>query len=207
MDGSVAEYQRQLQNDQSSSQAQQQSTAVPLKDNKGNAVHGANGKPAVVPSNFDLQAVVNAGTATGELRKVAPIVGAKATSEDLANFGRGGKWDLQRLSGNFDPRYIDSATILIGMYAAASNISRNQILNIENAIAVGSTYAKGTVMDSTYTNLPASCHWLCLHASQLLCITSGPAITWKFNLVRQKEAPMGSGSRLCNSKCTTQLGL
>ena len=83
------------------------------------------------------------------------MVGAAATAEDLANFGRGGKWDLQRLSGNFDPRYIDSATILIGMYAAASNITRNQILDIENTVARGSTYAKGTVMDSTYTHLPA----------------------------------------------------
>ncbi len=120
----------------------------------GNVVQGANGKPALIPNGFDVNAVVQSGKATGELRGVAPMVGAKATSEDLANFGRGGKWDLQRLSGNFDPRYIDSATILIGMYAASSHITRNQILDIENFVARGSTYAKGTVMDSTYTHLP-----------------------------------------------------
>lgn len=118
-------------------------------------VQGANGKPALIPGGFDVNAVVQAGKGTGELRGVAPMVGAKATSEDLANFGRGGKWDLQRLSGNFDPRFIDSATILIGMYAASSHITRNQILDIENAVAIGSHYAKGTVMDSTYTHLPA----------------------------------------------------
>jgi hypothetical protein len=132
--------------------AQQQSS--PLTDKNGNVVQGANGKPALIPNGFDVGAVVQSGKGTGDLRKVAPMVGAKATAEDLANFGRGGKWDLQRLSGNFDPRYIDSATILIGMYAAASNITRNQILDIENTVARGSTYAKGTVMDSTYTHLP-----------------------------------------------------
>jgi hypothetical protein len=82
------------------------------------------------------------------------MVGYKATSEDLANFGRGGKWDLQRLSGNFDPRFIDLATILIGMFAASAGVTRDQILSIENKIAITSTYAKGTVMDSTYTHLP-----------------------------------------------------
>ena len=132
--------------------AQQQN--APLTDKSGNVVQGANGKPALIPGGFDVGAVVQAGKGTGDLRKVAPMVGAAATAEDLANFGRGGKWDLQRLSGNFDPRYIDSATILIGMYAAASNITRNQILDVENTVARGSTYAKGTVMDSTYTHLP-----------------------------------------------------
>ena len=140
---------------QDQQEAQQQNNApTPLTDKNGNVVQGANGKPALIPNGFDVSAVVQAGKATGELRGVAPMVGAKATSEDLANFGRGGKWDLQRLSGNFDPRYIDSATILIGMYAAASHITRNQILDIENAVAIGSHYAKGTVMDSTYTHLP-----------------------------------------------------
>jgi len=59
------------------------------------------------------------------------------------------------LSGNFDARFIDSATILIGMYAAAAGISRADILSIENDVAKSSKFAAGTPMDSTYTNLPA----------------------------------------------------
>jgi len=132
----------------------QQQSASPLTDKNGNVVQGANGKPALIPGGFDVGAVVQAGKSDKDMRKWAPMVGTADTASDLANFRRGGKWDLQRLSGNFDPRFIDSATILIGMYAAASGLPRSQILSIENDIARGSTYAKGTVMDSTYTHLP-----------------------------------------------------
>lgn len=61
---------------------------------------------------------------------------------------------MQRLSGNFDPRFIDSATILIGMYAASTGVTRSQILSIENGVAMNGKYAAGTLMDSTYTHLP-----------------------------------------------------
>ena len=88
------------------------------------------------------------------MRGWAPMVGFADTSADLAKFRRGGPWDLQRLSGNFDPRFIDSATILIGMYAAAAGITRNQILDIENAVAATSSYPKDTKFDPTYTHLP-----------------------------------------------------
>jgi hypothetical protein len=74
---------------------------------------------------------------------------------DVSKLGRGGEWDLQRLSGKFDPRFVDSATILIGMYAASAGITRSQILSIENDVAITSSYAKGTPMDSTFTHLPA----------------------------------------------------
>jgi len=134
-------------------QAQQQS-AVPLKDDKGNVVNGANGNPALVPSNFDTKKVISAGQTDAALGLVSPTLSAAAKAKDLAKFRRGGEWDLQRLSGNFDPRFIDSATILIGMYAQSAGISQNAILSIENSVAKGSTYAKGTQMDSTYTNLP-----------------------------------------------------
>jgi RHS repeat-associated protein len=135
------------------SQAQQQNP-TPLTDKNGNVVQGANGQPALIPGGFDVNGVVTTGQSDAEMRKNAPMVGLEQTLEDLANFRRGGKWDLQRLSGQFDPRFVDSATILIGMYAASAGITRNQILNIENTVAIGSQYAKGTLMDSTYTHLP-----------------------------------------------------
>ena len=89
---------------------------------------------------------------TGPAGKVAADA---ATAIDLAKFTRGGAWDLQRLSGQFDLRYVDSATILIGMFAASAHISRADILGVENFIARNGKYATGTVMDSTYTHLPA----------------------------------------------------
>lgn len=133
---------------------QQASSAVPLKDNKGTEVHGANGSVALVPSNFNIKAVIKAGTTDQVLRMSMPELGAAKTANDLAKFRRGGDWDLQRLGGKFDDRYTDSATILIGMYAAASGISRNEILSIQNEVAKGGKYAAGTIKDSTYTNLP-----------------------------------------------------
>ena len=126
--------------------AQQQSTASPLKDKNGNVVLGASGQPALIPSGFDVNAVIKAG------KSDAGSVVHKA--EDLTNFRRGGKWDLQRLGGKFDPRFVDSATIVIGMYAASADITRKHILTIENDVAIRSHYAKGTQMDSTYTHLP-----------------------------------------------------
>lgn len=109
-------------------------------------VLGASGQPALIPSGFDVNAVIKAS------KSDAGSVVHKA--EDLANFRRGGKWDLQRLGGKFDPRFIDSATILIGIYAASADITRKHILTIENDVARGSHYPKGTPMDSTYTHLP-----------------------------------------------------
>ncbi|QMV20110.1 hypothetical protein GOB94_16580 [Granulicella sp. 5B5] len=134
--------------------AQQQSAPSPLKDNKGNVVNGASGSPALIPGGFDPNAVVKAGTRDNALGVVSPALGAAATAADLSKFRRGGSWDLQRLSGNFDPRFIDSATILIGMYAASAGVTRGQILSIENDVARNSKYAAGTPMDSTYTHLP-----------------------------------------------------
>jgi RHS repeat-associated protein len=133
----------------------QQSAPTPLKDSKGNVVNGASGSPALIPGGFDPNAVVKAGARDNALGLVSPALRAAATAGDLAKFRRGGSWDLQRLSGDFDPRFIDSATILIGMYAASAGVTRGQILSIENDVAKDSKYAAGTPMDSTYTHLPA----------------------------------------------------
>jgi hypothetical protein len=134
--------------------AQQSTSPFPLKDKDGNVVQGANGTPALIPGGFNLDNVLQSGQGEKDLRGFAPIVASASTVEDLANFNRGGRWDLQRLSGTFDSSFIDSATILIGMYAESAGITRNQILDIENTVAIGSTYAEGTVMDTTYTHLP-----------------------------------------------------
>ena len=141
--------------------AQPQGTAVPLKDDRGNAVTGANGNVALVPSTFDIKDIIAAGTTDYRLRVASLLTGPAgavaadaALAKDLANFNRGGKWDIQRLNGPFDSRYIDGATILIGMFATSAHISRADILGIQNFIAQNGKYPAGTVMDTTFTHLP-----------------------------------------------------
>ena len=82
-------------------------------------MEGANGRVALVPSNFDIKEVINAGTTDRKL-KWAQLLGEPLSAVaqaklfiDLAKLNRFGKWDLQRLNGTFDSRYIDSATILM----------------------------------------------------------------------------------------------
>lgn len=133
---------------------QQKKKANPLKDDKGNVVVGASGQPALIPAGFDTGVVLRAGKVDGLLLD-DPNGGSLLSLKDLSNFRRGGKWDLQRLSGTFDVRFVDSATILIGMYAAAAGISRNDILGLENDVAKGGKYGAGTQMDPIYTHLPA----------------------------------------------------
>jgi hypothetical protein len=53
---------------------------------------------------------------------------------NLANFRQGGKWDLQRTGGEFDKRFIDSPTIVIGIYAAAAQIEFADLMGMQNYI-------------------------------------------------------------------------
>jgi RHS repeat-associated protein len=137
-----------------SAKTTQQQNAVPLKDDKGNVVKSADGTPALVPSTFDIKKVISAGQTDQALGWVSYPARALATAADLDKFNRGNTWDLQRLSGTFDSRFVDSATILIGMYAASAGIPKSAILSIENRIAKDGTYKPGTQMDPTYTHLP-----------------------------------------------------
>ncbi len=107
-----------------------------------------------MPANFDVGAVLRAGKVDGPLLQDDTSGASLIPAKDLSSFRRGGKWDLQRLSGNFDARFVDSATILIGMYAVAAGISRADILSLQNDVAKSSKYPAGTQMDSTYGHLP-----------------------------------------------------
>lgn len=75
---------------------------------------------------------------------------------DLANFRQHGAWDMQRIGGVFNPKYVDYATVSIGIYSAAAGMSEEQALTVQNAYArVVSRYPAGTVMDENYSYLPA----------------------------------------------------
>ncbi len=71
---------------------------------------------------------------------------------NLFNFDHGGPWDAQRIAGQQYDKYVEYATIAIGLYAAAYGIPEDKILEIEN-IAAGK-YSKNREFDKTYINLP-----------------------------------------------------
>lgn len=73
----------------------------------------------------------------------------------LSKLNQGGEWDAQRVGGKYHPEYVDYATVAIGLYAASSGMSRDEMLRIQDAFAAGeSRYPPDTVMDKTYTHLP-----------------------------------------------------
>ena len=73
----------------------------------------------------------------------------------LYKLKQGGVWDAQRAGGKNYPEYVDYATVAIGLYAASSGISRDEILRVQDAYAAKySHYPPKTEMDKTYTHLP-----------------------------------------------------
>ena len=60
------------------------------------------------------------------------------------------------VGGKHHPEYVDYATVAIGLYAASSGMSREEILSIQDAFAAReSRFGPGLEMDRTYTHLPA----------------------------------------------------
>jgi hypothetical protein len=109
---------------------------------------GADQKPLLLPLGFDVQSVLSAGAATSQYDLVA-------TFRNLSNFAQGGPWDLQRLSGNFNPNLIDSATVLIGAYGASSGIALSSMLSVESSYALfKSNWKVGAPMSPEYPSLP-----------------------------------------------------
>jgi hypothetical protein len=115
-----------------------------VTDASGRLVMGGDGKPVLTPEGIDLGSFAQAGRSAGPIDLTL----------DLLKFDRGASWDLQRLEGSFQLRYIDAATVAIGVHAASAGIPLSVSLTIQNFVARTSVYAPGTVMDSQYRNLP-----------------------------------------------------
>jgi len=129
------------------------SGSTPLTDGSGRVVLGGDGKPVLMPEGVDMSTFADAGRNAAAAIGGSPA-GLGVLGGDLYDFDRGGRWDLQRIQGYFNPRYIDAATVAIGVYAASAGIPIDTILAVQDFVARTSVYAPGTVMDSTYTNLP-----------------------------------------------------
>jgi|GEM_PF-6698224 hypothetical protein len=136
---------------------------VPFVDDDGKPVLDATGNPMLRPAGLDPHIFVKQGIADGQL-ELQMLQQGEGGGEamlgyelvQLKKFKQGGPWDAQRIGGKFHPDFVDYATVVIGLYAAASGMSRDDILTVENSYAaLFSHYAAGTPMDPHYAHLPA----------------------------------------------------
>jgi hypothetical protein len=94
-------------------------------------VIGGDQKPVLMPMGTDMEFFANAGR--------SPQLPADLLL-DVKKFLYG-SWDLQRQGNNFESRYIDAASVAIGVHAAAAGILLNVSLSAQNYFARNSTYA------------------------------------------------------------------
>ncbi len=144
-----------------------QATAVPFVDDKQAAVQDAQGRAMLRPAGLDPHVFVNQGALDRRLYDVLlrysygdESDGSLAVLEhellQLSKFRQDGEWDAQRIGGHFHAEFVDYATVAIGLYAASSGMKRGEILGIQDNYArLRSRYSAGTLMDKTYTHLPA----------------------------------------------------
>ncbi len=144
---------------------------VPVVDDQGRPVlipaGPDKGKQMLRPARLDPHFFVNQGAAdrsnydaltnnaVSDTYGGADLAALSLEVMQLSKLNQGGEWDAQRVGGKFHSEYVDYATVAIGLYAASRGMSRDEILQIEDAFAAAeSHYQPGTEMDKTYTHLP-----------------------------------------------------
>jgi hypothetical protein len=136
-------------------------TPVPFVDDNGAPVLDPAGNQMQRPFGLTPGYIVAQGIADQKVEQEMILHGDGMTAAGyqmgaLAKFKQGGPWDAQRIGGKFHPEFVDYATVLIGLYAGATGMPKAGILTVENDYAaVLSKYPPATVMDGTYTHLPA----------------------------------------------------
>ena len=135
---------------------------VPFRDGNGQQVFAPDGTKMMRPQGMDPHFFVNRGIEDKEREyeilaqdSILGWVDAFLYMEsELSKFDRGNIWDAQRIGHAYRPEFVDYATVLIGLYAAASGIPESLILLIENIIAFKNKYEKGENYDNVYRYLP-----------------------------------------------------
>ena len=123
----------------------------------GKPVLNYKGEPIYYPAAYPPDFFKNAGEQDA-------IDQAAATGDEpsyLANryiplmkFFHGESWDMQRLTGVVDPKYIDYSTVAIGIYSKAAGFSSDEILNLQNIYSKYLSDYGNVPFDETYTYLP-----------------------------------------------------
>jgi RHS repeat-associated protein len=130
-----------------------------LVDDQGNAVVNGSGQSIMVPSDVNMHYFVQQGQDALMADQMNAEGGVPLTYANLANFGVGGPWDIQRVGSDtwMTGQFRDVANLAIGVYAASAGIPLSTVLSIANdSVSMGmmSRWAPGTDMDTTYTSLP-----------------------------------------------------
>jgi hypothetical protein len=77
---------------------------------------------------------------------------------NLMSFAQGGGWDVQRVGPNkeFEPKFVDFATLAIGLYSAAAGLDREEVLDylMNNYAAIFSDFGPNVRMSKKYPHLP-----------------------------------------------------
>jgi hypothetical protein len=142
-------------------------TPVVFTDDTGEVILDSKGDPMQRPAGLDPHFFVEQGVKDKEIMEQL-LSGHGSEGEmaagayqmgQLAQFNRGAPWDAQRVGGRYHPEFVDYATVAIGLYAAASGMSRESILRIEDMIARTSHFDPQIRMDRTYVHLPARNVW------------------------------------------------
>ncbi len=142
--------------------------AVVFTDDANTPIHDRFGRPMMRPTGLDPHLFVNQGAldkrtyeallrySYGEDPGGVGLYMLEHTLAELSRFRQGGDWDAQRIGNHFHAEFVDYATVAIGLYAASSGMKRSEILAIQDDYArLRSHYPSVTVMDRTYTHLPA----------------------------------------------------
>ena len=123
----------------------------------GKPVLNYKGEPIYYPAAYPPEFFKNAGEQDA-------IGKAAATGDEpsyLANryiplmkFFHGESWDMQRLTGVIDLKYIDYSTVAIGIYSKAAGYSSDEILNLQNIYSKYLSNYGNDSFEATYTYLP-----------------------------------------------------
>ena len=80
-------------------------------------------KPIMRPKGFPPEVFITKGEVISDLRNMKPdntFAADLMLLRDLSRFKHGGPLEMQRLTGEFDTKYVDYATIAIGLHNAAA---------------------------------------------------------------------------------------
>ncbi len=83
-----------------------------------------------------------------------PVADSIAAQKESFPVAPHDKEDAQRLEHKFHREFVDYATVLIGLYAAASGIPAFLILLVEDIVAFGSDFGDNKDWDPIFRNLP-----------------------------------------------------
>jgi len=137
---------------------------VPLVDDKGNPVLNEDGQPILRPASLDPHFFIERGLEdkriVDDMIRNGGVGGAAAADAyrawELSRFLWWQPWDAQRVGKEYHPEFVDYASVIIGLYAAATGMTRDEILTLQDlAAAVGSRF-RVSAQPGASTDCPCS---------------------------------------------------